>query len=61
MLAPMYRSDVTVAGAGLAGFTAARAKADVGRSVTVLEARDRVGGRTFTRAIGKAYFDLCEQ
>jgi monoamine oxidase len=38
--------DVIVVGAGFAGLTAARDQRDAGRSVLVLEARDRIGGRT---------------
>ena len=38
--------DVIVIGAGFAGLTAARDQRDAGRSVLVLEARDRIGGRT---------------
>lgn len=41
-------TDVIVVGAGIAGLAAARALALGGRSVVVLEARDRIGGRTWT-------------
>jgi monoamine oxidase len=40
------QSNVVVVGAGIAGLTAARRISAAGRSVVVLEARDRVGGRT---------------
>ncbi|WP_336081937.1 flavin monoamine oxidase family protein [Nocardia sp. SSK8] len=39
--------DVVVVGAALAGVTAARVLRDAGRTVRVLEARDRVAGRTY--------------
>jgi pseudooxynicotine oxidase len=40
--------DVIVVGGGFAGVTAAREAAQRGRSVLLLEARDRLGGRTWT-------------
>lgn len=42
------RSDVLVLGAGMAGLGAARLLRDAGVAVTVIEARDRIGGRTHT-------------
>lgn len=43
--------DVVVVGAGFAGLSAARALAKAGKTAIVLEARDRVGGRTFTKKL----------
>lgn len=51
-------SHVIVVGAGAAGLTAARALHDAGVSVEVIEARDRIGGRTWTAGVGPAAVDL---
>jgi monoamine oxidase len=43
--------DVVIVGAGLAGLSAARNLAAKGKQVCVLEARDRVGGRTLNHKV----------
>ncbi|MGZ4218375.1 MAG: flavin monoamine oxidase family protein [Solirubrobacteraceae bacterium] len=49
---PTRRVDVVVVGAGLAGLTAATDLDRAGHTVAVLEARDRVGGRTLNHPVG---------
>ncbi|XP_061678679.1 amine oxidase [flavin-containing] [Syngnathoides biaculeatus] len=48
MAAPGGTYDVIVVGGGISGLSAAKLLLEVGLSPVVLEARDRVGGRTFT-------------
>src|SRR3712207_4263162 len=50
--AEVREADAVVVGAGLAGLTAARDLTAAGASVVVLEARDRVGGRTLNEPLG---------
>jgi monoamine oxidase len=60
---PAYGSepDVVVVGAGAAGIAACRALQSAGRSVVVLEARDRVGGRAHTETRLGTPFDAGAQ
>ena len=48
--AEVRQPDVVVVGAGAAGLAAARTLLDAGRSVTVLEADNRIGGRAWTES-----------
>lgn len=50
--------DVVVVGAGPAGLMAARTLVAAGRTVAVLEARDRVGGRTWSQTVDGALLEL---
>lgn len=47
-----HQTDVVIIGAGLSGLAAARTLTANGLRVTVVEARDRVGGRTWNADIG---------
>lgn len=50
--------DVVIIGAGPSGLTAAHELRKAGLSVAVLEARDRVGGRTWSNTIDGAWLEI---
>lgn len=58
MTDPEGPPDAVVVGSGVSGLTAAHDLAAAGRSVIVLEARDRIGGRTWTHDLAGAPVDL---
>jgi monoamine oxidase len=57
-VAEIPETDVVVVGAGLAGLIAARRLSAAGASVVVVEARDRVGGRSLSRELAGDVIDL---
>lgn len=50
--------EILIIGAGMSGLVTAKALKNVGHKVRILEARNRLGGRTFTRDIGGAWLDI---
>jgi monoamine oxidase len=54
-------ADVAVVGGGLAGLWTATRLVEAGVSTAVLEARERPGGRTLTRPLGRSMVDLGAQ
>jgi monoamine oxidase len=51
-------NDVVVVGAGMAGLTAARALAEAGLRVLVVEAQERIGGRILTQHVAGEAIEL---
>ena len=58
-VAPLTPKDtVLIIGAGMAGLTAANALNNAGIRNIVIEGRDRIGGRLFTKNVGGTLIDL---
>ncbi len=53
----MEQVDVAIVGGGLSGLTAATELTERGQDVVVLEAQDRVGGRTYNRTVAGVTVD----
>ncbi len=53
----VFDAEVAIVGAGAAGVAAARELQKLGRTFVIVEARDRIGGRTFTDTSLGAPFD----
>jgi monoamine oxidase len=51
-------NDIVIVGAGMAGLTAARALAEAGLRVLVIEAQERIGGRILTEHVGGEALEL---
>lgn len=55
---PHLTRDVVIVGAGPTGLSAARRLRAAGKTIAVLEARDRVGGRTWTGHIDSQMYEI---
>lgn len=53
LLDPAQRYDVIIVGAGIAGLSAAKELQHLNRSVLILEANNRIGGRAYVGYVGK--------